>query len=357
MDTLIIAEAGVNHNGDEALAFQLVDAAHGSGADVIKFQTFKAAQLVTATAAQAAYQQQNTGRIESQYDMLKRLELSHDAHRKLVDYCAHLGIRFLSTAFDRESLAFLTDELDLPLLKVPSGEVTNGPLMLAFARTQRRLIISTGMASLDEVEACLGVVAFGLTAPPDAQPSLAQFRAVGASAAGRAALADKVTLLHCTTEYPAPMADINLRAMQTLRDSFGLPVGYSDHSVGLEVSVAAVALGACVIEKHFTLDRTMAGPDHQASLEPDELGRLVVAVRNVGQALGDGVKRAQPSEVKNIDIARKSLVAACDIHAGQVITAEMLAIKRPGSGISPMRYWDLLGTKATRRFQIDELIE
>ncbi len=355
--TLIIAEAGVNHNGDEDLALQLVDAAAAAGADVVKFQTFKAGQLVTASAQQAEYQKTNTGQIESQYDMLKRLELSHAAHLRLVERCAALGVGFLSTAFDADSLAFLVDSLNLAILKLPSGELTNAPLVLAYARTGRDLIISTGMASLAEIEACLGVVAFGLTAPVDAAPSRDQFQAAYFSRAGQQALKERVSLLHCTTEYPAPMEDINLRAMDTLREAFHLPTGYSDHSQGIEVSIAAVARGAGVIEKHFTLDQDMPGPDHRASLEPRELAELVRAVRNVEAALGDGLKGPRPSEIKNMAIARKSLVATTDIKAGQVITPGMLAIKRPGTGLSPMCYWDVLGTPARRDYRADELID
>ncbi|MGH1410496.1 MAG: N-acetylneuraminate synthase [Aeromonas sp.] len=350
----IIAEAGVNHNGDEALAVALIDAAHRAGVDIVKFQTFKAANLVTRQAKQAAYQTANTGKEESQLAMLSRLELSFDAHFRLIAHCESLGIEFLSTAFDTESLDFLVNRLKLQTLKIPSGELTNAPFVLAHARTGCELIVSTGMATLAEVEAALGVIAFGLTAPQDAQPCEAAFMAAYASEAGQAALANKVTLLHCTTEYPAPMVDINLKAMDTLSHAFRLPVGYSDHSQGITIPVAAVARGACLIEKHFTLDRNMEGPDHKASLEPNELAAMVKGIRDVELALGDGIKGPRPSEIKNKEIARKSLVAACDIEKGVILCADNLAIKRPGDGMSPYAYWQLLGQPAKHRYSEGE---
>lgn len=352
----IIAEAGVNHNGDESLALSLINAAHLAGADVVKFQTFKAANLVTRHAKQANYQTANTGKEESQFAMLSRLELSFEAHLRLIAYCQSLGIEFLSTAFDNESLDFLVNELKLQTLKIPSGELTNAPFVLAHARTGCKLIVSTGMATLAEVEAALGVIAFGLTAPQDAKPDEAAFLAAYASVAGQAALAEKVLLLHCTTEYPAPMVDINLRAMDTLSQAFRLPIGYSDHSQGITIPVAAVARGACLIEKHFTLDRNMEGPDHKASLEPDELAAMVQGIRDVELALGDGIKGPRPSEIKNKEIARKSLVAACDIDVGATLTEENLAIKRPGNGMSPYSYWQLLGQTAKRAYLAGEPI-
>lgn len=352
----IIAEAGVNHNGDESLAFALVDAAHQAGADVVKFQTFKAANLVTQQARQAAYQKANTGKEESQFAMLSRLELSFDAHLRLIKHCKSLGIEFLSTAFDNESLGFLVNELSLPTLKIPSGELTHAPFVLAHARTGCELIVSTGMATLAEVESALGVIAFGFTASGDAIPSEAAFMTAYASAAGQAALAQKVTLLHCTTEYPAPVVDINLKAMDTLAHAFHLPVGYSDHSQGITIPIAAVARGACLIEKHFTLDRTMEGPDHKASLEPNELMAMVRGIRDVELALGDGIKGPRQSEIKNKEIARKSLVAGCDIKQGTLFSVENLAIKRPGNGMSPYAYWQLLEQPAKRDYLAGELI-
>lgn len=354
--TQIIAEAGVNHNGQEDLAFELVKAAHAAGADIVKFQTFKASKLVTAAARQAEYQQNNTGKTESQLTMLSRLELSYEAHHRLLAYCRQLGIEFLSTAFDSDSLAFLVDDLKLATLKISSGELTNAPFVLAHARTGCKLIVSTGMATLAEVEAALGVIAFGLIAPRDAEPSENAFAAAYASEEGQAALVSRVTLLHCTTEYPAPLHEINLRAMDTMAAAFGLPVGYSDHSAGITVPVAAVARGAVLIEKHFTLDRNMEGPDHQASLEPQELADMVQAIHDVGLALGNGRKGPQPSEIKNKEIARKSLVATKEIQIGEPFCAENLEIKRPGTGASPYRYWSLLGKAAQRTYQEGDVI-
>jgi N-acetylneuraminate synthase len=356
MNTLIIAEAGVNHNGDEKLAFKLVDAAYEAGADIVKFQTFKAKKLVTHTAKQCEYQIQNTGKEESQLDMLSRLELSYDFHHDLVKYCNELGIEFLSTAFDEDSLAFLVEDLGLNKLKVPSGELTNAPLVLQHAQTGADLIVSTGMATLAEVETALGVIAFGYLAQPEISPSLEAFQAAYFSSEGQKLLKAKVTVLHCTTEYPAPMLDINLKAMDTLATAFNLAVGYSDHSAGIEIPIAAVARGATLIEKHFTLDKHMEGPDHKASLEPSELKAMVSAIRNVELAIGDGVKGPRPSEIKNKAIARKSLVAAKDIAEGEMFTEENLQVKRPGNGLSPYNFWELLGQKSTASYQEGELV-
>lgn len=352
----IIAEAGVNHNGSAELAFKLVDAAHASGADIVKFQTFKAKNLVTQRARQAEYQARNTGVAESQFAMLSRLELDYDTHKALIAHCNKLGIEFLSTAFDVESLDFLVNDLGLTTLKIPSGELTNAPFVLAHARTGCNLIVSTGMATLAEVETALGVIAFGLTTEADAVPGETAFAEAYASEAGHKALKQKVTLLHCTTEYPAPMNEINLRAMQTMATAFGLTPGYSDHSAGITIPVAATALGAQLIEKHFTLDKTMEGPDHLASLEPDELAAMVQGIRDVEQALGNGIKSPQPSEIKNKPIARKSLVAASAIRAGEPFTNANLTVKRPGEGLSPYRYWSLLGSTAGRDYEEGELI-
>ncbi len=356
--TYVIAEAGVNHNGDPELAFKLVDVALEAGADAVKFQTFKADNLVTQSAVKATYQQHTTEADESQLAMLQRLELGHEVHSELLSYCMDKGIDFLSSAFDLDSLNFLVNGLSLKTLKIPSGEITNGPLLLAHARTGCDLIVSAGMATLDEVEAALGVIAFGLmhgssTAIP---PSSVRFVEAYHSPQGKQLLQQRVKLLHCTTEYPAPLEDINLRAMQTLRSAFGLDVGYSDHSEGITVSVAAVALGACLIEKHFTLDKTMAGPDHRASLEPDELKAMVREIRAVELAMGDGIKAPTPSELGNLDIARRSLVAACEIRKGDPFTADNLAIKRPGTGRSPMEYWDMVGKKSPSDYIADEII-
>ena len=350
----IIAEAGVNHNGSEKLAFQLVDAAAEAGADIVKFQTFKAEELVTKSATKAKYQQKLTGTYESQFEMLKKLELSHEMHIKLVDYCKSKKIEFLSTAFDLDSLDFLVNELGLKTLKIPSGEITNGPLLLEHAKTNCELIISTGMATLDEIKTALGVIAFGMLGYEN--PSLAAFTAAFSSAEGKKLVKNKVTLLHCTTEYPAPLEDINLKAMHTMATKFGLDIGYSDHSEGITVPIAAVAIGATLIEKHFTLDKTLAGPDHKASLQPSELSNMVRGIRAVEKALGDGIKKPQPSELPNRNIARKSIVTTKNITQGELFTTDNIAIKRPGTGKSPMEYWDLLGTESLADFEIDEVV-
>ncbi len=339
----IIAEAGVNHNGNADMAFKLVDAAVNAGADAVKFQTFKAENLVTESAKKAEYQKQMTGTNESQFSMLKRLELSHELHYDLIRYCQSKGIEFLSTAFDSESLRFLTDHLGLTTLKIPSGEITNAPLVLEHARAGCNLIVSTGMATLSDIEAVLGVIAFGLTASSGDAPCREAFSRAYYSDTGQKALKEKVMLLHCTTEYPAPPVDINLAAMDTMRQAFCLPIGYSDHSEGIAIPLAAVARGATLIEKHFTLDKTLEGPDHKASLEPVELKLMIESIRVVEESIGDGVKGPRPSELKNISVARKSLVAAEDIPAGTIFSEDNLTVKRPGSGISPMDYWSVLG--------------
>jgi N-acetylneuraminate synthase len=354
---VVIAEAGVNHNGKLEHAVSLLEAAVVAGADFIKFQTFRAENLASSSATKAQYQRETTDSAESQRDMLRRLELSQQAHYELMSLAEKSKIKFLSTPFDHDSLHFLVNDLGLATLKIPSGEVTNGPLLLDFARSGAELIMSTGMATLADVELALGVLAFGMVSGAQELPSPDGFAAAYRSAEGRQALRDKVSLLHCTTEYPAPVADVNLRAINTLSSAFGLPTGYSDHTAGLEVSIAAVAIGAACIEKHFTLDRSMEGPDHKASLEPAELTQLVSAIRNVELAMGDGIKIPRDSEVKNMAIARKSLVATRDIALGDVWTQEMLTAKRPGAGRTPMSFWDLLGTPATRPYESDEEIE
>ena len=329
--TLIIAEAGVNHNGSIEMAKQLIDTAAIAGVDYVKFQTFKAEKLVTKEAKQAEYQQRNAAD-ESQYTMLKKLELSQAQHEELVSYCKQKGVRFLSTAFDLESIDYL-HSVNLGLWKIPSGEITNYPYLKKIAQYGEPVIMSTGMCSMDDVEQAINVLLKnGLTK-------------------------EQITLLHCNTEYPTPMQDVNLKAMLQLRDKFGVKVGYSDHTKGIEVPIAAVALGAEVIEKHFTLDRNLPGPDHKASLESNELKAMVDAIRNIEQALGDGQKHVSASEGKNIAIARKSIVAAKDIKRGELLTEENLTTKRPGSGISPMRWEEVIGTKAIRDFKEDELIE
>lgn len=352
----VIAEAGVNHNGAADLAFALVEVAAQSGADAVKFQTFTAENLATPDAPKAAYQQRTTGATESQYAMLKRLELSPALHRDLKNDAERRGIAFLSSAFDTDSLRFLVDELGLNLLKLPSGELTNAPFVLEHARSGASLIVSTGMATLAEVETALGVIAFGRIAGHSEKPSSAAFRAAYVSPEGQAALRTGLTLLHCTSDYPAAPESINLRAMDTLHSAFDLPVGYSDHTLGAAMSVAAVARGAQVIEKHFTLDAGMPGPDHAASLEPDALAAMVRDIRAISAALGDGVKRPQPAEWAVAEVARKSLVARTAIRTGDRLTAENVAIMRPGSGMSPSRYWDLLGRTARRDYPAGALL-
>lgn len=332
MKTLIIAEAGVNHNGDMDLARSLIDAAAEAGADYVKFQTFNATHLVTRSAKKARYQIKATDDKQSQYEMLKALELSPEAHEMLMAHCAARSIRFFSTAFDPLSLDFL-HALKLGLYKVPSGEITNLPFLRNIGTQRCPVILSTGMATMAEVEAAIGVLI-------DAGTSR-----------------DQITVLHCTTEYPAPMADVNLRAMLSIRDKFNVAVGYSDHTHGIEVPIAAVALGATVIEKHLTLDRSLPGPDHAASLEPDEFKAMVSAIRNIELALGDGIKQLSASETANLAIARKSIVAARAIQAGERFSEENIVAKRPGSGISPMRWDEVVGRVARRDFAVDELIE
>jgi N-acetylneuraminate synthase len=353
--TLVIAEAGVNHNGSIDRALELVDAAADAGADIVKFQTFKARNLVTASARKADYQIANTGDDGGQFEMLRQLELSPVDHHTLLARCAVRGIRFLSTAFDEESLAFLAT-LGMPAVKIPSGDITHAPLLLQAARLGLPLIVSTGMSTLSDIEAALGVIAFALT--HDGEPSgRQQMDAARTTEQAQSALRERVTLLHCVTEYPAPPSAVNLRAMATMASAFGLPVGYSDHTLGNEVSIAAVALGATVIEKHFTLDRRLPGPDHAASLEPGELAGMVSAIRNIEQALGQPLKAPAAVEVGNRAIARRSIVAARPIACGEILNRDALAFKRPGLGLSPLACWDVIGRRASRDYAIDEPIE
>lgn len=353
----IIAEAGVNHNGSPELAFQLVDAAYKAGADVVKFQTFKAKNLVTRKAKQAEYQVKNTGVEETQFSMLSRLELDFDTHKQLLSYCNQKGIEFLSTAFDSESLRFLVNDLGLTSLKIPSGELTNAPLVLEHASTRSDLIVSTGMATLSEIESALGVIAFGFLAGTKEIPSVDAFNEAYISKEGQEVLLRKVSLLHCTTEYPAPVQEVNLHAMDTLKNSFGLEVGYSDHTAGIAIPIAASALGAQIIEKHFTLDKTMEGPDHKSSLEPNELEQMINSIKDVERSLGNGIKIPQPSEIKNRNIARKFIVAASAIRKGDEITAQNIMLKRANGGLSPYDYWSLLGTGAGRNYLEGDIIE
>lgn len=329
---IIIAEAGVNHNGSYELAIKMVDEAKRAGADYVKFQTAKPELVISTFAPKAEYQKETTGAAESQLEMCKAIHLPLTDYKPLKEYCDKVGIGFMSTPFDLVSIDVL-EPLDMDYYKIPSGEITNLPYLRKIASKHRPVILSTGMCEVEEVEAALQVLEQGGVKRSD------------------------VIVLHCNTEYPTPMCDVNLRAMDDLRRSLGVEVGYSDHTKGIEVPIAAVALGARVIEKHFTLDKTMEGPDHKASLEPDELKAMVDAIRNIEQALGDGHKHVSPSERKNMDIARKSIVAARDIRKGEVLTEENITTKRPGNGISPMRWDSVIGTTAIRDFGYDELIE
>jgi len=331
--TVIIAEAGVNHNGSIELAKQLIDKAAEAGVDYVKFQTFKSEKLVSKEARQAEYQKKNIGAggDGSQYSMLKKLELSVEDHIVLIEHCKKRGIRFFSTAFDLESIDFLAS-LDLGLWKIPSGEITNYPFLVKIARLNEPVILSTGMSTMEDIEAAINVMTSnGLDK-------------------------EKLSVLHCNTEYPTPFEDVNLKAMLDIRDRFGVQVGYSDHTKGIEVPIAAVAIGATIIEKHFTLDRTLPGPDHKASLEPDELKAMVSSIRNIEKALGDGKKHVSSSEGKNMTVVRKSIVAACPIKKGDIFTEENLAVKRPGTGISPMKWPEVIGKTASRDYSEDDLI-
>jgi len=328
---LIIAEAGVNHNGDIRLAKQLIDVAAESGADLVKFQTFSANRQVTRVAKKAGYQILATGNKESQYEMLHRLELTEDMHRELIAHCATRNIDFFSTGFDIESIDLLLG-LGQDHFKIPSGEITNLPYLRHIGKLGKSVILSTGMSTLGDIEAAIEVLEQAGT------------------------VRTQITVLHCTTEYPTPMNEVNLRAMHSIQAAFGVAVGYSDHTPGIEVAIAAAAMGATVIEKHFTLDRTLPGPDHQASLEPAELKAMVAAIRNIEVALGDGIKRLTPSEARNMPVARKSLVASQAIKAGDTFTAQNITTKRPGTGISPMRWDEVIGQVAKKDYEEDELI-
>lgn len=330
--TIIIAEAGVNHNGDLGLAKRLVDAAATAGADYVKFQTFSADRLVTGEANKAKYQVDEISNLnETQFQMLKKLEMSQEMHHELISYCNDKCIGFLSSGFDVESINFLFS-IGLRIFKIPSGEITNLPYLRHIGSLGAQVILSTGMSSMYEVGAALKILE--------------------SAGLGR----EKISLLHCTTEYPTPMHDVNLSAIKSMKDYFGLSVGYSDHTNGIEVAIAAVALGATIVEKHFTLNRNMTGPDHKASLEPKELTKMIESIRNIEVAMGDGVKQITTSEIKNLAVIRKSIVAACKILVGEEFTPENITVKRPGDGISPMYWDDILGRKSTREYQKDELI-
>lgn len=330
MSVFIIAEAGVNHNGSLDLAMRLVDAAKDAGADCVKFQTFISKNLVTKNAIKADYQKEQSVIEESQLEMLKKLELSFDEFSKLNEYCKSKNIAFMSTAFDFDSIDFL-NSLDMGIWKIPSGDITNLPYLLKIAALKKPVILSTGMCTMDDIRSAVDVFINNGT--------------------------ENLTLLHCTTEYPTPFSDVNLRAMLSIKDEFNVQIGYSDHTKGIEVPIAAVALGATVIEKHFTLDRNMDGPDHNASLEPDELKAMVVSIRNIESALGSRIKVPAESEKKNMDIARKSIVTRRMIRAGEVLSEENLTVKRPGYGVSPMKWFEVIGSFAIRDFDEDEMIE
>jgi N,N'-diacetyllegionaminate synthase len=329
--TIIIAEAGVNHNGDIEIAKKLIDIASEAGADYVKFQTFKAEKIATKNASKAEYQKKNTGNDDNQLKMLKQLELSEDDHKQLIRYCIEKSIRFLSTPFDLDSIDLLKN-LGIRVGKIPSGELTNLPYLLKMAGTFDELILSTGMADVSEIAASINAIV------DSGFPK------------------NRLTILHCTTEYPTPFSEVNLLAMQSMAKQFDVAAGYSDHTRGIEVPIAAVALGAVVIEKHFTLDRNMEGPDHKASLEPEELKAMVSAIRNIEKALGDGMKKPTESEIKNKIIARKSIVASKFIRKGENFTEENLTVKRPGNGLSPMQWFEIIGRVSSRDFDEDELI-
>tara|TARA_B100000768_G_C11257747_1_gene367248 strand:- start:47 stop:1054 length:1008 start_codon:yes stop_codon:yes gene_type:complete len=329
---LIIAEAGVNHNGDLVLAKQLIDVAADAGADLVKFQTFSADRLATREAKKADYQSVTTGSVETQHQMLSRLELSAQMHHELIAHCSTRNIGFFSTGFDIESVDLLIS-LGINHFKIPSGEITNLPYLRHIGQFSKPVIISTGMAGMGDIEAAINVLEQAGT------------------------VRSLITVLHCTTEYPTPMAEVNLRAMQSMQAAFGVAVGYSDHTASIEVAIAAAALGGTVIEKHFTLDKNLPGPDHKASLEPDELKAMVLAIRNIEIALGDGIKRLTPSEARNKLVVRKSLVASKAIKVGEVFSTENITTKRPGTGISPMNWDYVMGRKSARDFAVDEVIE
>jgi len=330
--TLIIAEAGVNHNGSMDLAYKLIDAAKAAGADIVKFQTFKATELVSESADKATYQKSTTDADETQFEMIKKLELSRKDHIELIHYCEEVGIEFLSAPFDSDSIDLL-HELGVKYFKIPSGEITNYPYLKAMGHFNKPIIMSTGMADMDEILAALDVLVSHGTDKKN------------------------ISVLHCNTEYPTPFEDVNLKAIRTMRETLGLPIGYSDHTSGIEVPIAAVALGATIIEKHFTLDRTLPGPDHKASLEPHELQAMVNSIRNIEQALGGGQKRPSPSEKKNITVARKSIVASRTIQIGEMFSLDNITTKRPGDGISPMRFGEVMKLSATREYKKDDQIE
>ena len=354
--SLIIAEAGVNHNGSEDIAFDLIDVAHAAGADIVKFQTFKSSDLVTQNAKKAQYQSINTKNDVSQLKMLKDLELPYSSFKKLANYCDDLRIEFLSTAFDKTSLDFLVNDIGMRRLKIPSGELNNAPFILDHARTGMSIILSTGMSNLNEIKMALGVIAFGYIGD-ERTPSIQSFEEAFNSIEGKNILKEKVHLLHCTSEYPAPLEEVNLNAIQLLKKEFGLKIGYSDHTLGIDVALGAVALGAEVIEKHFSLSRDSEGPDHRASLEPDELSLMISKIRQMEIALGKEEKIRTSSESKNLKIVRKSIVAEKTINPGDQFSSLNISIKRPGVGMQPISFWDLLSKKSSKKYKPGDLID
>lgn len=354
---VIIAEAGVNHNGSLQKAFELVDAALDAGADIVKFQTFKTENLVSKVLQKADYQEKNMNNNLTQFEMLKELELSFDEHLMIKEYCEKKGIEYLSTPFDFESLDFLINHAKIRSIKIPSGEITNYPLLLKMSQTNLPLIMSTGMASFSEVETALSVLAYGLSEQKN-YFSENHFRNFYYTDEAQKLLEKYVTLLHCTTEYPAPFSEVNLTAMLTLEKAFSLNIGYSDHTKGISLPIAAVAMGARIIEKHFTIDKSLSGPDHKASLNPIELKNMVQSIREVEQAIsGDGRKVPSKSELKNKNVVRKVLVATTEIKMGEIFTSKNVSIKRAGQGLSPMRYWDIIGENAQKSYIPDQVIE
>lgn len=356
MKTYIIAEAGVNHNGSLRMAKDLVNVAKETGADAVKFQTFKAENLVTKKAQQANYQVENIGEATSQFAMLKKLELTYDEFTELQLYCETKKIEFLSTPFDFESADFLLDKLTISKVKIPSGELTNAPFIHYIATKGKPIILSTGMATNEEIHEALAFIAYGL-AKPQEKVLLEQVYAFYKTVEAKKVLKEYVTLLHCTTEYPTPIESINLKAMNEMESNFYLPIGLSDHSEGINIPIAAVGMGAKVIEKHFTLDKTLEGPDHIASLNPDELKEMIKGIRDIELALGDGIKKPTAIEMQNRIPARKSLVAKTPIKAGELFTTENLTIKRPGGGIEPSKYWSIIGETASISYDEDALID
>lgn len=352
--TYIIAEAGVNHNGSLEMAKKLIDVAAESGVDAVKFQTFQAEKLVSKIAPKAEYQTKTTDEEETQFQMLKKLELDEESHYSLIEHCHKRNIAFLSTPFDEDSVDFLVNKCHLQKIKVSSGDLTNAPLLLKMAKTKKPIIISSGMCMLGEIEEALGVLAFGYLGMEN--PSLESFQKAYSSFEGQKCLSEMVTLLHCTTEYPTPYTDVNLRVLDTLKQAFNVPIGFSDHTPGINIPIAAVARGAILIEKHFTLDKTLPGPDHKASLEPHELTAMVEAIRQIEKALGSPVKKPANSELKNIAIARKSLIATKAISKGDLFTKENVSVKRPGIGKNPINYWDIIGKSASRDYSVEEPI-